>query len=288
MGGSELYFIIALIVGFGIVIGRDRWRDRRHLAAAARQGLLPGGAGLTGLPASFQNTVLFLVGDGGHERQVSEGTMSLADAPADAEKGSPGGQNSAKDASAFDVTVFDFAFQRDVRGEWGYLDSKPPFRIFSPLTVAAFELPTAVEHLLIKRRGEAEVVGEQGADRYRSLVDIARDMSTIERAIAVEPPATLPDEPERIDGLAADYLVWAQNAETARAILDREFVDYLRAPALAGRELVIETLGPLLLVYCAKDGALRRDDADRFVTQAMHICRALWTRFQAVARDGAR
>ena len=281
MGGSELYFIIALIAGYGFVAGRGHWRRRRHLAAAQRQGLSPA-RGLTHLPASLQQTVLFLVADGGHERQVSTGAIALqGPGPTEGDGDGDGdGIGDGTGSAEIPITVFEFAFQRDVRGEWGYLDSKPRFRIFSPLTVAAFELPLSVSHLLIKRRGVSEIIAEEGVERYKSVADIARDVSTIERAIAVATPATLPVEPERIDGLNADYLVWTGDATVARALLDQALCEYLCAPALAGRELIIEILDTLLLVYCAKDGGLSGDDADHFVDQAIHLCRALCARLQ--------
>lgn len=281
MGGSELYLIIALIGGFGFVAARGHWRRRRHLAAAQRQGLLPGRAGLTNLPVCFQETVLFLVADGGHERQVSEGTIALSPEP---ERSTDADDDQEDQATEVAITVFDFTFQRDVRGEWGYLASNPRFRIFSPVTIAAFELPISISHLLIKRRGVAEIIAEEGMERYKSVADIARDISTIERAIAVTPPATLPGEPQRIADLSADYLVWAEEPDAAHALFDRTLCEYLRAPALAGRELIIELLGPLLLVYCAKDGALSGDDADRFIEQSIDLCQTLCARLHAVAR----
>lgn len=295
MGGSELYFIIAVIAGFGFILGRGHWRRRRHLAAAQRQGLLPVSTGLTHLPAQLADTVLFRVGDGGHERQVSVGAINCAksvrdtgsmdaNSDTDSDLGQAGHQPPAEGELSEDVsvTVFDFTFQRDVRGEWGYLETLPRFRIFSPLTVVAFELPVDAPHLLLKRRGAAELIAEEGLERYKSVADIARDISTIERAIAVPPPGSLPVEPEPIAGLGPDYLLWAENAEWARALLDRDLCDYLRAPARTGRELVVEILGPLLLVYCAKDGDLSGADADRFVAEAKRLYQAVWARLPAI------
>lgn len=277
--GSELYLIIALIAGFGFIAGRDHWRRRRHLAAAERQGLLPSASGLAHLPACFQESVLFLVGDGGHERQVSTGALALQ--PAD------DGVTDGDDAEMV-LTVFDFTAQRDVRGEWGYLDSRPRFRIFSPLTVVAVELPTTVSHLLIKRRGGAEIIAEDKLGRYKSVADIARDVSTIERAMAVAPPPTLPRESVPVATVDADYLVWAEDPALAATLLDRHLADYLRAPALAGQELIIEILDSLILVYCARDGALSGADADRFVVRASDLVRTIYARLLAVDRATSR
>lgn len=285
---SELYLIAALVAGFGFLIGREQWRRRRHLAAAERQGLLPSASGIAHLPACFQESVLFLVGDGGHERQVSTGAVSLSPEFDGQVAGQIAVQLVGEAAGGVEdlvVTVFDFAYQRDVRGEWGYLDSRPRFRIFSPLTVVAIELPVTVSHLLIKRRGAAELIAEDKLGRYKSVADIARDASTIERAMAVQPPPSLPRESQPIATIDADYLVWAEDPAMAEALLDRRLADYLRAPSLAGQELVIELLDSLLLVYCARDGALSGADADRFVTLAGDLGRTICARLRAISTD---
>ncbi len=172
------------------------------------------------------------------------------------------------------MTVFDLALHRDVRGEWGYLNTKPRFRIFSPVTVIALELPREYPHVLIKRRGRAEHIAEEGLERYKSLVDIARDISAIERAVAVQPPPGLPAEPLLIANLS-DYLVWSADAEAATAVLGVEVTEILKSPAATSRELVIELLDSLMLVYCASDGDLPGTAADSLITLAEDLCRQI-------------
>ena len=46
-----------------------------------------------------------------------------------------------------------------------------------------FVLDVDEPHILLKRRGPSERVAEDGWDRYKSVVDIVRDASSIERAI---------------------------------------------------------------------------------------------------------
>ena len=286
MGGSEIYFIAAIIAAIAFLIGRDRWRHQRHLATADAYGLLPARTDIAHLPACLQDTVLFLVADGGHERDVLLGTLSLAPEGENEGDGDGDGQSEPGDEATSEtdipVTVFDFQFQRDVRGEWGYLDAHPRFRIFSPLTVVAFQLPQELPHLLLKRRGRAEVIAEDGLDRYSSPVDVVRDISTIERAIAVPPPASLPREPETPTALSADYLLWTGQSSWASDLLDADLTAFLRTPAFMAREVVVEALGSLLLVYCAKNGALMGDTSSGFIDQARDLCRQLCRRLDAL------
>lgn len=276
MFGSELYLIAAIAAGFAFLFGRERVRRHHHLESAKRRGLLLGDGGLRHLPGSFQKTVLFAIADGGHERDVLQGELSLPPVSRD----SASQKSSANDLSAA-ITVFQFAFQRDVRGEWGYLDTRPRFRVFSPITVVAFALPMALPRVLIKRRGRAEVIAEEGYDRYKSVVAVVRDVSTIERATAVEPPAGLPREPENLGKPWADYLVWTNDPVRVKTWLDDSFSAFLRSPSVAGRELVVEVIDALLVVYCAKDGDLEDRDADVFVEMAKQLCRHLYRAWQA-------
>jgi hypothetical protein len=285
MSGSEIYLIIGILAGFAVLFGRDHVRRRRQLEAAERRGLAPGHAGLSELSARLQETVLFAVGDGGHERGVlvgeldvlvllGSGATSIETAGVEAAD-QAGGTPEAPAPMTAPMTVFDFRFQRDIRGEWAFLETEPRFRIFSPLTVVAFELPVELPHLLIKRRGQAEKIAEEGWERYKSAADLVRDISAVDRALPVDVPATLPKRPMDPATPMPDYLIWAQRPEHARALIDQLLAEQLAAPGVAGRELVIELLGPLMLVYCAKDGALSGSDADTFVDTARALCRSL-------------
>lgn len=265
MSGAEMYFIFGVLAGFVVLFGRDRLRRWRQMDAAERRGLAPGHAGLSQLSPRLQETVLFAVGDGGYERNVLVGTL-----------------DEVSDSMAVSMTVFDFRFQRDIRGEWAFLETEPCFRIFSPLTVVAFELPVELPHLLIKRRGPAEKIAEERWERYKSAADMVRDMSAIERALAVDVPATLPKRPMDPAAPLPDYLIWAEQPEHARALIDQTLAAQLAAPGVAGRELLIELLGPLVLVYCARDGALSGSDADAFVDTARALCRSLVRALQRI------
>jgi hypothetical protein len=161
---------------------------------------------------------------------------------------------------------FDLAAQRDVRGEWAYVTTSPPFRIHSPLTVLAYRLPHQLAHLVIKRRGPAERLTDDVVHELvggaRSVAVGVRQASGIDHTIAVPPPPPLPAEPSADVDLGPDFLVWTADPEQARTLLTTPVRDYLRSPASGRHELVVEALGPLVLCYCASSGAL--DEGELF------------------------
>lgn len=244
---GEVYFVAAIIAGIGYLARRHVKRRHNAEMLGERRGMDLAPNGLRALPealaSALKESVLFRVGDGGHERYVLTGEVEIAD------------------TTRF-AALFELQLQRAVRGEWGYLDTRPPFRIFSPVTVVAMALPQARAPLLIKRRGGAEQIAEFGFDRYKSAVDVARDLSSIDRSVAVTPPPGLPREPSRLGELDQDYLLWAAKPEEARELIGATTTDYLLSPAVGGYELVIELRQGLFLLYCARDGAFTERDAD--------------------------
>lgn len=244
---GEIYLVATILAGIGYLARRHVRRRRGAQALGERRGMDLAPDGLRALPEALANalqgSVLFRVGDGGHERDVLTGKVAI------------GGTERF-------VAVFELELQRAVRGEWGYLDTRPPFRIFSPVTAVAIELPQATAALLMKRRGAAERVAEAGFDRYKSAVDVARDLSNIDRGMAVSPPPELPREPSRFGDIDQDYLLWAESPEKAADLIGASARDYLLSPAVGGYELVIELRQGLFLLYAARDGAFSEKDAD--------------------------
>lgn len=253
--GSELFLAIILIGGFSFLYAQRRYRAVRRKALAARGGLSYRTRGLEDLPAELQQSVLFRIAGGGHERDV------IGARPVLAEESVP-------------FTAFDFDLHRDVRGEWAYLDVDRPFRIHGPTSVLAYELPVRCAHVVIKRAGPADVIEDQPAERYRSIAHSARDLSALDHAAAVE-AGDLAEDSEGF-GPGDRWRVWVADPEQARSVLTPRLRGYLISPASGERELVIELVGRLALLYPASGGPLEQSElvsmqafGDELVTQVV-------------------
>jgi hypothetical protein len=253
--GSELFLAIVLIGGFSFLYGQRRYRAVRRKALAARGGLAYRSRGLESLPAELQQSVLFRIAGGGHERDVITARPVLAE-------------------ESVPFTAFDFELHRDVRGEWAYLDVDRPFRLHGPTSVLAYELPVRCAHVVIKRAGPADTIEDQPLERYRSIAHTVRDASALEHASPIEAGELAP-ESEGF-GPADRWRVWIADPEQARSILPPRLRGYLISPASGDRELVIELIGRLALLYPASGGPLEQSEllsmqtfADELVTQVV-------------------
>jgi len=235
--------LILVAAALAVMYGSHRYRVVRRRALAARHGMQYALRGLEELPAELQESVLFAVSDGGHERDVMSGAHVIAE-------------------HSVPTHIFSFTFQRDVRGEWGYLNTKPPFRLSSPMTVFAYELPREMPRLLIKREGASDDASAWLDEVPTGVVDVVRSFTAIDRAMCVEPPAAIGKRPLVFDDSAGKpdtYRVWGEQ-ERAQTLLTEDIWQLLASPATAEHELVIELVGPLMLLYCASKGALSDGD----------------------------
>ena len=255
---TELNLLLVIAAGFGFLLVRHRYRMASHRRLAARRDLEYAPRGLADLPAQLQATVLFAIADGGHEHDVVSGNLNI-------------GEDSVPFSS------FEFAFQRDVRGEWAYLTTDPPFRLSSPVTVLAYQLPREFAHHLVKRRGISEKLADGDGEIYKSVASVAREASGIERAVAVPPPATLVNAggPKHSATISRDYLIWAESPEQAASVLPAPTIAFLESEAAGDKELVVELLGPLLLIYCASAAALSEADSMAMSSFADELCRRI-------------
>lgn len=265
MTGAEIQLLLLIVAGFGALYVRHRYRVGKRRRLAEKKGLRYSLRGLREAPSELQQSVLFLVSDGGHERDVLTGDLLLAE-------------------EHVGFIGFDMAFQRDVRGEWAFLATDPPFRLFSPATVLLYQLPREFAHLVVKRCGRADAIGDEISELYKSFASVAREMSIIDRVIAVPPPPSIGRTPMELPALAAEYRVWGADAAEARAILTEETARYLQSLAAGGRELVIELLGSIMLVYCASEASLSEEDAESLGTFSRELCRQILENTRDLAR----
>lgn len=250
--GWELILVIA--VGTVALATRQRLRARTKHVLARETGLRYSRRGLQGLPPELADTVLMRAGDGGHEDHVLQGSPQLDD-------------------ESVPVSVFDFRFQRAVRGETAVMMTRPPFRFDSPTVVIAYQLHRHFGHMLIKRRGR----GDDLAMALRPPGDfagVAREASGIDRVISVPAPRGLDGEAQSVAQLDG-WRVWTASAEQAAELLSPEVCALLSSPASGSREWVVELLGPLLLVYCAQNGNLDAAESYSMKTFTDELCRRI-------------
>jgi hypothetical protein len=246
-------FLATVAGGVALLASQARRRAERTARRRARLGMTAR-PDLTRVPVELQRTVLWALCEGGSERGVVGGRLSLA-------------------AHDLDVTCFDLEDLRAKRFEWAWLDVAAPFRLHTPLTVVACTLARALPHLLIKRAGAADQIAPREHERGRSgsLGERAALAIADFRQAVDEPPPTLAREPVDV-AIEGPWRAWAGPAagDAERHLiaaigrgLERDARD---------RELVIEALGPLVVVYAASGGPLGEDGLEDVVDLAAGVC----------------
>lgn len=239
--------IAAVAAGASALVSRAVLRRTSHSAAARASGLEPA-EDLSHLPNELQHTALWCLSDGGFERRVVRGTLSRG--------------------ADIDVTAFDLETLRERRGEWAYLPVEQPFRIAGVVSVVVCRVPRAFPHVLLKRAGAGdELADDSHLERLTHVAKTVRDGLGVARSYPSELPPALPEtcspnmpEPWRAYTRAND-------------LLDALLVHGLRetlAKTLR-RDLVIELLGSLVLVYPAGHDASGADALADLTTTALDV-----------------
>jgi hypothetical protein len=222
-------FYGALAAGAALYAGRGLLRGQRQEAAADAAGLTPV-PDLSHVPEVLQQTALWTLADGGFERRVATGSVPSR-------------------AGNIEVTAFDLETLRERRGEWAFLPVEPPFRVAGVVSVAACTVDRALPHLLFKRAGRGdELADDTAGERASSLAKATRTALGMKRSYPAELPRTLPSAPLGVS-LPAQWRAYGADAVYAAELATNGFAATLAA---AGRrDLVIELLGPLVVVYPA-------------------------------------
>jgi hypothetical protein len=210
---------------------------RQHQGSAARAAGLHPAADLAHLPEALQRTALWCLSDGGFEQRVVRGTISRA-------------------TGDIAVTAFDLETLRERRGEWAWLPVEPPFRIAGTVSVVACEIARDLPHVLLKRAGVGDELADD--DRLQRLGHIAKSMRDglgVARSYPSELPPTLPvtaagDLPEH-------WRAYTKAPDALAALLDAGLRTAL--VQTTRRDLVVELLGPLVVVYPAAHAASGAD-----------------------------
>jgi hypothetical protein len=193
-------------------------------------------------------------------------------------------------AHDIDVTCFDLEDLRRKRFEWAWLDLAAPFRVHTPLTVVACTVHRRLPHVVIKRAGPADRIepreheragrGPVGSSAATSDVfgavttglasRVARELADFRHAAEPPPPTLAPTTLEV--ALPAGWRAWAgaEPTDDTRHLV-AAIGEHLEADA-HDRELVIETLGSLVIVYAASGGPLAEDALEDLVDAAVGVC----------------
>ena len=245
------YFASLLAAGAAALAGRGVYRRRQQAASARAAGLVPV-ADLTHVPRALQASVLWLLADGGFERRVAHGVI-------------------ARGSYDIDVTAFDLETLRSRRGEWAYLPVDPPFRIGDRVSVVACELDRSFPHLLLKRTGRGDKLHDDGLGEIAtSLTRVAREALRVGRSSPSDLPPALAPEPLALE-LPEHWRAYGQDVDPL-----------LRHSAFRGalaqthrRDLVIELIESLLLVYPAARPVAGADPLADLVTSALALVDAI-------------
>jgi hypothetical protein len=224
------WLILGALTGGAAILGLSRLgRRTAQVAVADASGMSPVGD-LTHVSPRLQQTALWHLADGGFERRAVHGV-------------------SARATEDVDVTAFDLETLRERRGEWAWLPIEPPFRVGGLVSVVVCELSRELPHLLFKRAGRGDDLRDDHVlERAMSPAKLARDGLGLPRSYAAELPAALPPAPLAIR-MPELWHAYGHDADQAGALVAGGLGDAL---ALAGRrDLVVELLGPLVVVYPA-------------------------------------
>lgn len=243
--------IAAVAAGASALVSRAIMRRTSQSSAARASGLEPV-EDLSHLPNELQHTALWCLSDGGFERRAMRGTVSRG--------------------ADIDVTAFDLETLRERRGEWAYLPVERPFRIAGVVSVVACRVPRAFPHILIKCAGAGdELADDSHLDRLTHVAKSVRDGLGVARSYPAELPPTLPEKPS--PNVSEPWRAYTR----ASVLLDALLVHGLReilAKTLR-RDLVIELLGALVVVYPAAHDASGADALADLTSTALDIVGAV-------------
>lgn len=263
--GVDWMFWSFIAAGAGVLALAARQRAAATAARSTRLGMTAR-PDLTEVPSELQRTALWTLTEGGTERGVVGGVLSLA-------------------AHDVEITCFDLAEHRRLRLEWAWLDVATPFRLHTPLTIVACRIPRQLPHLLIKRAGPADTIAPRDVEQAPraavgapAMVDAIALGAAAHAARALTEVKDMAEAPPTSLGRAALTLSlppgWRAWGPPAPSEDDRRLAGALVGDgALApDHELVIETLGPLIVVYVASGGPLAGAPLDDVVDAAIAVC----------------
>lgn len=204
------------------------------------------------MPRELQGTALWCLSDGGFERRVVRGTVARGE--------------------DIDVTAFDLETLRERRGEWAYLPVDRPFRIAGVVSVVACRIARALPHVLLKREGAGDDLADDShLQRLTHVAKTVRDGLGVARSYPSELPPTLPQT-------CAPNVPEPWRAYTrANDLLDDLLARGLREALVktTRRDLVIELLGGMVVVYPAAHEASGADALADLTTTALDITDAV-------------
>jgi hypothetical protein len=245
-------FFGVLAAGASLLVGLRVRARGQQLAVADASGLAPV-ADLSHLPTALQRTALWSLADGGFERRVVHGIVTRV------------GVEVA-------VTAFDLETLRERRGEWAYLPVEPPFRLGGVVSVVVCELDRLLPHVLLKRQGRGDALADDETLELVRVAKLFREGLGVPRSYPADLPPTLAPDAIALE-LPAEWRAYASTSEAARTLLEPRLVAAL---ARAGRrDLVIETIDSLVVVYPAARGVAGGDSLADLAADALEIVDAL-------------
>jgi hypothetical protein len=246
-------WLIYGLIGSGTAIATSTWlrRSRQQQAAAHASGLEPID-GIQHLPESLQRTALWAIAEGGFERRVIHGVVK-------------------RPALDVEVTAFDLETLRSRRGEWAYLPVEPPFRLGDVVSVVACDLDRPFPHTLLKRTGRGDKVhDDELGEIATSVTRIARVLLQQPRVHPAELPPTLSAAPMEIE-LPEHWRAYGRDVDPLlRHTAFREAL-----AATHRRDLVIELIDSLLLVYPAARAVVGADPFADLISSALALVDAI-------------
>lgn len=247
------YLLGGLAAGASLLVGRRAVRRKGQVEAAAAAGLEPA-EDLSHLPEALQRTALWAIADGGFERRVVRGVV-------------------AREGGDIEVTAFDLETLRERRGAWAYLPVEPPFRIAGVVSVVACTIDRTYPHVLLKHEGEGDRLHDDSAlSRLTHVAKAFRDGLGLARSYASELPDTLPAAPVAA-ALPAGWRAYSRDEACVRELASSPVRAALER---AGRrDLVVELLDALVVVYPAAHGAAGADALADLTAAAVALVDAL-------------
>lgn len=241
-----------IAAGATALVSRAFVRRSQQGSVARAAGLEPA-EDLSHLPAALQGTALWCLSDGGFERRVVRGTVSRAGADVE-------------------VTAFDLETLRERRGEWAWLPVEPPFRIAGVVSVVTCQLPRSFPHVLLKRAGAGDdLADDTHFERFTHVAKTVRDGLGVARSYPSELPPTLTVKP--VENIPDHWRAYTRAPDLLDTLLAQGLRDAL--VRTTRRDLVLELIGPLVVIYPAAHDASGADALADLATTGLELSDAI-------------
>jgi len=110
---------------------------------------------------------------------------------------------------------------------------------------------------------------------WHFIYALTREALGDQLGVGIEPPPPLSKSTTAVSELSSDYLVFGPDVVYTNRAVTQEARQLLQSPAVGSREIVIELVGPLVVIYGASGGTMPASDTMAMTAFGDELCRRL-------------